>query len=87
MTNTPALLHKGERVLTASRKQRLYQSSKKQKRARQRRGKYVIKIEFGESQFTLTASKAENPDDVNSFVELLLELIEEKIRRKGVVFA
>lgn len=83
----PALLHKGERVLTASENKDYTNLPKAEKSADNAEGKYVIKIEFGEKSIYIDSLKAENPDDVNSFVELLLELIEEKIRRKGVVFA
>lgn len=83
----PALLHKGERVLTASENKDYTNLQKAEKSADNAEGKYVIKIEFGEKSIYIGSLKAENPDDVNSFVELLLELIEEKIRRKGVVFA
>lgn len=83
----PALLHKGERVLTASENKDYTNLQKAEKSAENAEGKYVIKIEFGEKSIYIDSLKAENPDDVNSFVELLLELIEEKIRRKGVVFA
>lgn len=83
----PALLHKGERVLTASENRDYTNLQKAEKSADNAEGKYVIKIEFGEKSIYIDSLKAENPDDVNSFVELLLELIEEKIRRKGVVFA
>lgn len=83
----PALLHKGERVLTASENKDYTNLQKAEKSADNAEGKYVIKIEFGEKSIYIDSLKAENPDDVNSFVELLLELIEEKIRRKGVVFA
>lgn len=83
----PALLHKGERVLTASENKDYTNLQKAEKSADNAEGKCVIKIEFGEKSIYIDSLKAENPDDVNSFVELLLELIEEKIRRKGVVFA
>lgn len=83
----PALLHKGERVLTASENKDYTNLQKAEKSADNAEGKYVIKIEFGEKSIYIDSLKAESPDDVNSFVELLLELIEEKIRRKGVVFA
>lgn len=83
----PALLHKGERVLTASENKDYTNLQKAEKSTDNAEGKYVIKIEFGEKSIYIDSLKAENPDDVNSFVELLLELIEEKIRRKGVVFA
>lgn len=83
----PALLHKGERVLTASENKEYTNLQQAEKTGEDSEGKYVIKIEFGERSIYIDSLKAENPDDVNSFVELLLELIEEKIRRKGVVFA
>ena len=83
----PALLHKGERVLTASENKDYTNLQKAEKSTDNAEGKYVIKIEFGEKSIYIDSLKAESPDDVNSFVELLLELIEEKIRRKGVVFA
>lgn len=83
----PALLHKGERVLTASENKDYTNLQKAEKSADNAEGKYVIKIEFGEKSIYIDSLKTESPDDVNSFVELLLELIEEKIRRKGVVFA
>lgn len=81
----PALLHKGERVLTAAENKEY--SSRQSTEQNGNEGKLVIKIEFGEKSIYIDSLKADNENDIDSFVDLLLELIEEKIKRKGVVFA
>lgn len=82
----PALLHKGERVLTAG-ENKEYTSAKTAPTNETEAGRYVIKIEFGEKSIYIENLKGDGVEDINSFVELLLELIAEKIKRKGVVFA
>ena len=81
----PALLHKGERVLTASENKEY--SSRLTNEQSHDDGKLVIKIEFGEKAIYIDNLKADDKNDIDSFVDLLLELIEEKIKRKGVIFA
>lgn len=81
----PALLHKGERVLTAAENKEY--SSRQSTEQNGNEGKLVIKIEFGEKSIYIDNLKANDENDIDSFVDLLLELIEEKIKRKGVVFA
>ena len=50
-------------------------------------GRIVVKIELGEKAIYIENLKGDSEQDVESFVDLLLELIAEKIQRKGVVFA
>ena len=82
----PALLHKGERVLTAS-ENKEYTSATSTQTNNNGEGRLVVKIELGEKAIYIENLKADNAEDIDSFVDLLLELIAEKIKRKGVVFA
>ncbi len=83
----PALLHKGERVLTASENKEYSSAHSAAVVDGEREGRYVIKIELGEKAIYIENFKSESEEDIDSFVDLLLELIAEKIKRKGVVFA
>ena len=82
----PALLHKGERVLTAGENQEYTKSQSTEAKANAE-GRLVVKIEFGEKSIYIENLKGENEGDIDSFVDLLLELIADKIQRKGAVFA
>lgn len=82
----PALLHKGERVLTAS-ENKEYSAALYETASYESKGRTIIKIELGERAIYIENLKGDSEQDVNNFVDLLLELIEEKIKRKGVVFA
>lgn len=82
----PALLHKGERVLTAS-ENKEYSAALSETASNDNKGRIIIKIELGERAIYIENLKGDSEQDVNNFVDLLLELIEEKIKRKGVVFA
>ena len=81
----PALLHKGERVLTAS-ENKEYSSALSEAASDGSEGRIVIKIELAERAIYIENLKGDSKQDVNNFVDILLELIEEKIKRKGVVF-
>lgn len=81
----PALLHKGERVLTAS-ENKEYMAAVSNKDSEDGGRQLTIKIELGEKAIYIEHLDGRNEDDIDSFVDLLLELIFEKIRRKGVVF-
>lgn len=81
----PALLHKGERVLTASENKEY--SNRTPAANIDNEDRYLIKIEFGEKSIYIENLKGDGIKDVESFVDLLLELIAEKMKRKGVIFA
>jgi phage-related protein len=81
----PALLHKGERVLTAS-ENKDYTAAISNKDGGDSGRQLTIKVELGEKAIYIEHLDGRNEDDINSFVDLILELIFEKIRRKGVVF-
>ena len=80
----PALLHKGERVLTASESK---EYSEREKAQPEKRTAPVIRIELGEKAIYIDSLNTDRPEDIDSFVEWILEVIEEKIKRKGVVFS
>ena len=82
----PALLHKGERVLTAS-ENKEYSATENRPRTREGEGRFIVKIELGEKAIYIENLNGKDEDDIDSFVDLLLELIAEKIKRKGLVFA
>ena len=79
-------MHKGERVLTAS-ENKDYSSAMAAAAEKSGEGRLVVKIELGEKAIYIENLKGDSEQDVESFVDLLLELIAEKIQRKGVVFA
>lgn len=81
----PALLHKGERVLTAS-ENKAYTAATEGAEKTDGEGKLVVKIEIGERAIYIENFKGTDEGDLDSFVDMFLELIYEKIRRKGVVF-
>ena len=83
----PALLHKGERVLTASENKEYSTAVSAAAAGDNKEGRLVIKIELGEKAIYIENLIGYSEQDVESFVDLLLELIAEKIQRKGVVFA
>lgn len=83
----PALLHKGERVLTAGENKEYSAAMSAAAAGDDKEGRLVIKIELGEKAIYIENLKGDSEQDVESFVDLLLELIAEKIQRKGVVFA
>lgn len=83
----PALLHKGERVLTAGENKEYSADMSAAAAGDDKEGRLVIKIELGEKAIYIENLKGDSEQDVESFVDLLLELIAEKIKRKGVVFA
>lgn len=81
----PALLHKGERVLTAS-ENKEYSNAMSAEKAQSGGAVPVIKIELNEKAIYIEHLDTDDKDDINSFVDLLLELIMDKIKRKGAVF-
>jgi hypothetical protein len=80
----PALLHKGERVLTASENKEYTTAATADTKQDAR---LVVKIEIGEKAIYIENLKTDDEDDIDAFVERLLDLIAEKIKRKGIVFA
>ena len=80
----PALLHKGERVLTAAEAKRLDAEEKRvleQVPNRFTNG-VTVKVDIHIDNFNNHSSS-----DLETLTEDMMELIEEKIKRKGVVFA
>lgn len=78
----PALLHRGERVLTAS------ESKDYSKYERQQtdgsRGRIIVTVQFGEKSIFIERLNGRDENDIDSFADILVEKIQEKIRRKGV---
>jgi len=85
----PALLHKGERVLTESEAEEYSQSEvKAAARAQDEEKKRpVVYIQLGEKAIYIEHLDGADPEDLDSFVDVLLELIADKIKREEVVFA
>ena len=82
----PALLHKGERVLTAGENKEYSKSQSAGGRSERGEGGVTVYIQLGEKSIYIDRMNAESREDIDGFVELLLELIEEKIKRRRVVF-
>ncbi len=87
----PALLHKGERVLTASESEEYaeYEQQRKPAVAGQMEnadGSITIIIQLGERSIVIENLNGKDPDELNDFIDDILEMIEDKIKRKGVVF-
>jgi hypothetical protein len=87
----PALLHKGERVLTASESEEYneYEQQKKPTVAGQVEnpdGSVTIIIQLGERSIVIENLNGKDPDELDDFIDEILEMIEEKIKRKGVIF-
>jgi phage-related protein len=87
----PALLHKGERVLTESESKEYseYEQQKKPTVVSQSEnadGSINIIIQFGERSIVIENLNGKDPDEIDSFVDEILEIIDEKIKRRGVIF-
>lgn len=80
----PALLHKGERVLTAGENKEYKQKHTEQP---QSNNNITVKIEFTEKSVYVESLNGKDPAELNAFIDEILEIISEKIKRKGVVFA
>ena len=77
----PALLHKGEQVLTASeRKERIQEQKEKQKEPKNEPS-IVVKVDVHIERF-----ENNSPSDIEELVEEIMYIIEEKIRGKKKVF-
>lgn len=83
----PALLHKGERVLTASENKEYGEYERRLSSGEYSDRVPVIKIEFGEKSIYIDHLDGRNEKDIDSFVDMLIELIYEKIKRKRGAFA
>ena len=79
----PALLHRGEQVLTA-REAEQYHAAKSQE---QPRPAPVVNITIGERAIWIERLDGRDEKDIGAFVDTLLEIMDEKIARKGAVFA
>ena len=80
----PALLHKGERVLTESENKEYNKNISADKT--DGKGKLTVSITLGERAIYIEHLDGESEEDMSGFVDRLLELIAEKIKRKGLVF-
>lgn len=81
----PALLHKGERVLTESENKEYNRVQSKD--IPEGEGKLVVTIQLGERAIYIEHLDGQSEEDMETWVDRLLELIAEKIKRKGLVFA
>ncbi len=80
----PALLHKGERVLTEGENKEYNKAISTEKTDRE--GKIAVYITLGERAIYIERLDGESEEDMDGFIDRLLELIAEKIKRKGLVF-
>ena len=86
-----ALLHKGERVLTASEAKEYDEYEQQNKptvagRTDNPDGSVTIITQFGERSIVIENLNGKDPDELDDFIDEILEMIEEKIKRKGVIF-
>jgi phage-related protein len=80
----PALLHKGERVLTESENKEYSKAYSEEKKPEE--GKLVVTIQLGERAIYIEHLDGTDEEDMGEFTDRLLEVIAEKIQRKGLVF-
>ena len=79
----PAILHKGEQVLTAHEREE-YQRLKDNKDNENRTGEKKVEINVSVNIDKIENATEKNTDD---YIELIMEKIDEAIKRKGVVFS
>ena len=89
----PALLHKGERVLTAGESEEYEEYTARNQtkpsvagRVDNSDGSVTIIIQLGERSIVIENLNGKDPDELDAFVDEILEMIAEKIKRKGVIF-
>lgn len=83
----PALLHKGERVLTASENKEYSEQQRQQGKNDSANNLHpVIKIEFGEKSIYIDKLNGVDTEEISGFVDLIIELIVERLKREKVVF-
>ena len=79
----PAMLHKGEQVLTASEREE-YQHLKQQAREGSKSQQQTVNVEVS---INIDSFNNNTDQDVKDLTDEVMHEIEEKIKRKGVVFA
>jgi len=79
--NYPALLHKGEQVLTASEKRERDKELEEKKKEPKEKPSIVVKVDIHIEHFEHNTG-----DDIDEFVDDLMHRIEEKIREKEETF-
>lgn len=82
----PALLHKGEKVLTQG-EAKEYDSKSKAATTEKEKKAITVNVHLGEKAVYIEHLDGENRDDLDAFVENLLEIIADRINREGAVFA
>lgn len=80
----PALLHKGERVLTEGENKEY--SKVESKATSEESGKLYVTIQLGEKAIYIEHLDGESEEDMETWVDRLLELIADRIKRKELVF-
>lgn len=80
----PALLHKGERVLTEGENKEY--SKAESKATSEESGKLYVTIQLGEKAIYIEHLDGESEEDMETWVDRLLELIADRIKRKELVF-
>ncbi|MCL2518014.1 MAG: hypothetical protein FWF15_05570 [Oscillospiraceae bacterium] len=76
----PALLHKGERVLTAS-ENKEYDQAKRELSEKVGENNIIINLYLTIENFINSSDK-----DLSELIDTIMEMIQERIKRKGVVF-
>ena len=82
----PALLHKGERVLTQS-ENRAYSAQRDGSDRKEQPENITVNIRLGERAVWIERLDGVDRDNVDGFIDELMERIADKIKREGAVFA
>lgn len=82
----PALLHKGEKVLTQG-EAKEYDGKSKAATTEEEKKTVTVNIHLGEKAVYIERLDGEDQNDLEAFVDRLLEIIADRIKREGAVFA